>query len=521
MLCFLNGILLFCVFLEKRYNPPAFQQDYRKKAGERILEIGKNLAANRAAMKELFADCGDIVFRDFAAAEGQGQLFLVYVDNMVNTTAVEDAIMTNIMNRCHDTETEERLLGLMESVIANRDVQQVDTIEKAAAGVLAGDTVIFMEGSSFALQASTRGYPNRGVGHTETEVVVQGPKDAFTELLAFNLVLIRRRIQDTRLKVVRTKAGSRTKTDVALMYFSDLVRPEILRQAKRQLERLRTDSILDCGSLEQLLEKRQFSPFPQLQMTERPDKAAAALLEGRVVLVVDNTPFVILLPVTLNLFFQAAEDYYDRWEIMSLIRFMRYVAAFVAVALPGLYLALTVYHPELLPTSLALKIATTRQSIPFSVAVEVISMELAFELLREAGVRLPSPVSATIGIVGGIIIGSAAVDAGLVSPAVVIISALTGICSFVIPNISVVSGLRLSKYLVIFLSATLGLYGFWAGILLLVVHLAGLSSYGIPYLYPFCSASVNHYRDLEDSLFRLPLPWLKRQSIFMKKRGER
>lgn len=151
--------------------------------------------------------------------------FLVYVDNMVNTTAVEDAIMTNIMNRCHDTETEERLLGLMESVIANRDVQQVDTIEKAAAGVLAGDTVIFMEGSSFALQASTRGYPNRGVGHTETEVVVQGPKDAFTELLAFNLVLIRRRIQDPRLKVVRTKAGSRTKTDVALMYFSDLVRP--------------------------------------------------------------------------------------------------------------------------------------------------------------------------------------------------------------------------------------------------------------------------------------------------------
>ena len=236
--------------------------------------------------------------------------------------------MTNIMNRCHDTETEERLLGLMESVIANRDVQQVDTIEKAAAGVLAGDTVIFMEGSSFALQASTRGYPNRGVGHTETEVVVQGPKDAFHGVSGIQSGAgIRRRIQDTRLKVVRTKAGSRTKTDVALMYFSDLVRPEILRQAKRQLERLRTDGILDCGSLEQLLEKRQFSPFPQLQMTERPDKAAAALLEGRVVLVVDNTPFVILLPVTLNLFFQAAEDYYDRWEIMSLIRFMRYVAA--------------------------------------------------------------------------------------------------------------------------------------------------------------------------------------------------
>ena len=204
---------------------------------------------------------------------------------------------------------------------------------------------------------------------------------------------------------------------------------------------------------------------------------------------------------------------------MSLIRFLRYVAALAATALPGLYIALTVYHPQLLPTSLALKIAETRQNIPFSVVWEVVLMELAFELLREAGVRLPSAISSTIGIVGGIIIGSAAVEAGLVSPAVVIISALTGICTFVIPNISVVSGLRLSKYIVIALSAALGLFGFWVGMLLLLVHLAGLSSYGIPYLYPFCSASVNQYRDLRDSLLRLPLPWLKGCSIFEKKGG--
>ena len=205
---------------------------------------------------------------------------------------------------------------------------------------------------------------------------------------------------------------------------------------------------------------------------------------------------------------------------MSLIRCMRYVAAILAVALPGLYIALTVFHPQLLPTSLALKIAETRQSIPFSVVWEVVLMELAFELLREAGIRLPSPISSTIGIVGGLIIGSAAVDAGLVSPAVVIVSALTGICTFVIPNISVVSGLRLSKYVVIALSATLGLFGFWTGLLLLLVHLAGLSSYGIPYLYPFCSASVNQYQDLKDSLLRLPLPWLCGHSIFRKKGGD-
>ena len=275
----------------------------------------------------------------------------------------------------------------------------------------------------------------------------------------------------------------------------------------------------DSGYMEQLLEKRQYSPFPQLQMTERPDKTASALLEGRIALLVDNTPYALLLPSTLNTFFQAAEDYYDRWEIMSFIRLIRYAAALLAVALPGLYIAFSVYHPQLMPTALALKVAATRQAIPFSVVGEVLIMELAFELLREAGIRLPSPVSSTIGIVGGIIIGSAAVEAGLVSPAVVIVSALTGICSFVIPNISIVSGLRISKYLVIFLAAVLGLFGVWAALLLLLAHLASLTSYGIPYLYPFCSSSVNDDTDWEDSILRLPLSKMKRRPIFAKPDG--
>ena len=300
------------------------------------------------------------------------------------------------------------------------------------------------------------------------------------------------------------------------MYMEDLVRPEILSQVEKQLDNMDLDALLDSGYAEQLLEKRQYSPFPQLQMTERPDKTASALLEGRVALLVDNTPYAILLPATLNTFFQAAEDYYDRWEIMSLIRGIRYAAAFVAVALPGLYIAFAVYHPQLMPTALALKVASTRGAIPFSVIGEVLIMELAFELLREAGIRLPSPVSSTIGIVGGIIIGSAAVEAGIVSPVVVIVAALTGICTFVIPNVSIVSGLRLSKYLVIGMAAVFGIFGVWAALLLLLAHLASLTSYGIPYLYPFCSSSVNDDRDWEDSIFRLPLSKMKRRPIFTK-----
>ncbi len=249
-------------------------------------------------------------------------------------------------------------------------------------------------------------------------------------------------------------------------------------------------------------------------MTERPDKASAALFEDRLVVAVDNSPMVLMLPSTLNTFFQAAEDYYDRWEIMSFIRLIRYAAAFIALGLPGLYIALTLYNPNLLPVEVVLKIAGTRINVPFSAVTEVFIMEIAFELLREAGIRLPSPIGSTLGIVGGIVIGQAAVDAGLVGPVVVIISAVTGICTFVIPNQSMVNGIRLCKYGVLALSAVLGLFGFWIGIMLTLVHLCSLESFGIPYMYPYCSASENGWDDLKDSVVRMPLFMLKKRPVF-------
>ena len=478
------------------------------------MEISTNLEHNIQLVKENFLNCEDVIMREFTLKGHPQRIFMVYIDNIVDGEAVGNFIMTNLMTR----RTVERPLldVIMEEALAIGEVGKVTTIEALSDGVLLGDTLLLMDGQAFALQASTKNYPTRGVGHAETEVVVQGPKDAFVESLATNLVLIRRRIRAKELKVKRKQMGSRSKTDIAMLYLEDLVRPDLLERIERQLSRIKIKGVLDSGYVEQLMERQWLSPFPQLQMTERPDKAAAALLEGRVVLVVDNTPFVVMLPVTLNVFFQAAEDYYDRWEMMSLIRVLRYLAAFVALALPGLYVAFAYYHPQLLPTALAIKIAQTRQTIPFSVVGEVIIMELAFELLREAGIRLPSPVSSTVGIVGGIIIGSAAVEAGLVSPTVVIVSALTGVCSFVIPNVSFVSGVRLCKYLVLLFSAWMGLFGFWLAMLALTTHLSSLTSYGIPYLYPFCSSSVNEDADWEDSLIRMPLQKMKQYSIFTK-----
>ncbi len=479
-------------------------------------KLSKKLEENIKTIEAAFTGCEDIVKRRFFAGEGKkSEVYMIYTDNIVNGSTIEDFIMTNVMNRSAlQNEDGGMLKALHDEVIAIGELKEITTFQEVFDAVLLGDTVLLMDGTGFALQASTKGFPTRGVNEAKTEVVVQGPKDAFTELASINIVLIRRRIRDTRLKVKRKKIGNRSKTDVAVMYMEDIVREDILAEVMERLDRIDIDGILDSGYVEQFLEKKWLSPFPQLQMTERPDKASSAILEGRIVIVTDNTPFVVMVPATLNVFFQAAEDYYDRWEIMSFIRLIRYGAAILAVALPGLYIAMTAFHPYMLPTALALKIAETRQNIPFPAVGEVLIMELAFELLREAGIRLPSPVSSTIGIVGGIIIGQAAVEAGIVSPSVVIVAAMTGICTFVIPNVAIVSGLRLTKYLVIFLSAILGLYGFWLGLIILLIHLAGLKSFGIPFLYPFCSASVNDYSDLKDSIFRFPLFMMKKRPIF-------
>lgn len=485
-------------------------------------KINKQLDKNIEIINKTLANCDDIVKRYFLSGKDKNiKTYIVYTDNIVKGDKIEDFIMTNLMNRTSvkSDGSENILTKINNEAISIGEMKEAETFKELFDAVLLGDTAILVDGENKCLIASTKGWPSRGVQQAETEVVIQGPKDSFTEVGSTNTVLVRRRIRDTRLKVKRSKVGVRSKTDIAVMYMEDIVRKDVLEETERRLKSINIDAILDSGSIEQIIEKDWLSPFPQMQLTERPDKTASAILEGRIAIIVDNTPFAILVPVTMNLFFQAAEDYYERWEIMSFMRLIRYGAALVAIALPGLYIALSVYHPEMLPTALALKIAGSRAKVPFPTVAEVLIMETAFELLREAGIRLPSPVSSTIGIVGGIIIGQAAVEAGIVGPVVVIVASLTGICTFAIPNTSFVSGLRLSKYLIIFLSSILGLYGFWLGLTLLLIHLANLKSFGIPYLYPFCSGEVNGYEDFKDSIFRMPYFMRKKRPIFSNKRN--
>ena len=485
------------------------------------MELFADIDLNIIYFEQALEGCDDVVRRKLPIDAACSQhIYVLYVDGMVDRSVVENAVLPRIMAsamkdyRDFFSISQDVLSDLKDGGMTTIDLTEESEFTKIYDAVLSGDTAIIADGCKRAVIISTKGFPNRGVPTADTEVVVMGSNEAFSEVFRINTALVRRRIRDTRLKVKQMRVGRRGKNDIGLMYLDDVVRHEVLEEAIKRIENIDIDAILDAGALEEFIEDDWKSPFPQCQLTERPDKAASAVLEGRIVILVDNSPLALIIPCCMNTFFQASEDYTQGWDIMSLTRLLRFGAAFIALALPGLYIAITAFHPTMLPMLLTFKMAAARESIPFPAVLEILIMEFAFELLREAGIRLPRPVGSSIGIIGGLIVGDAAVSAGIVSPTVVIVVALTGIASFAVPNYSLVSAFRLCKFLLIGLSAALGLFGFWVGMLFLIVHLASLKSFGIPYLYPFAAGDVNGYNDFEDSLLRLPLMYMRKRPIY-------
>ncbi len=488
------------------------------------MDIYKNIDDNINFLNKKFNDCGDIVQRKLYIGEKTDiPIYIVYIDMLVDRKIVEDNIIYPLMYRIkqlppkRDELKTDLFHALVNGGLATADLKLSDNLEDVENGIMSGDTAVFIDGFSSVVIISTKSWPNRGISTADTEVVVQGSKEAFSEVFRFNTVLIRRRIRDTNLKLIQTKVGKRSLTDIGVMYMEDIVRPAILNDVLEKINNINIDAIFDAGYIEQFIEDDWNSIFPQAQVTERPDKVASALLEGRIAIIVDNTPFVLLVPATLNVFFQASEDYYQRFHIATFTRTLRYIAGILSFTLPAFFICIALYHPSMITLELVYKMSASREMVPFPGVVEILIMDLAFEILREAGVRIPGPIGGTIGIVGGLIIGQSAVEAGLVSPIVLIVVALTGICSFALPSIAVMRGFRLSKYFLIFTSAILGFIGFWLGIITLLIHLATLKTFNVPYLFPFVSSEANDYQDIKDSLFRVPTFLMKKRPFFANK----
>lgn len=468
----------------------------------------KSIEENIKRLKERLKDCDDIVYKEFRVGKEQNLKFLlVYTDGMSSRDLLSDAVLNALMVHAREvppdaTEPGGELYKLVRyGGLPASEVADKDNLEDAILAILIGDAVLFIDTTEKCIIIGAKGWPMRSVSEPNTESLIRGPRDGFTETFRVNTALVRRRIRDHKLKLKQMRVGKRSFTDVGVMYIEDIVNPELVEEVIRRIKTIDIDAIIESGYIEQLIEDNYMSPFPQINSTERPDEVAASLYEGRVAILVDNSPFVLTVPTTLNSLFQSPEDYYDRWYVASILRFIRYSASVISLLLPALYIAVTSFHPGILPAKFVISIAASRKGIPFPALIEAFLMEGTFELLREAGLRLPLPIGSTIGIVGGIVIGSAAVEAGIVSPIMVIIVAITAISSFSIPNYSLSVGFRMLRFVLMVLAGALGLYGIMLGVLLIFSHLVKLKSFGVPYMSPYVSFVGS---DFKDTIVRVP-----------------
>ncbi len=453
---------------------------------------------------ELLGHSNDIIFRRFNLGFSSTQVIAVFAEGLVDVNTQNESLFKPLMfyeQKEKNLDNARVYESLKENYISVGEIAEFDDLFDASHSVLSGDTVLLMEGIKKVLTINTRSLPQRSIEEPKRETIVRGPQEAFTELLRTNIALLRRRLKHPDLVFETRRGGTYTYTEVAIVYLRGLASPKIVEEVRRRMERIiHTDHVLESGMVEELIEDSPYSPFPQIEHTERPDKAVAQLLEGRVIILIDGTPFTLIVPTLFWQFIQTADDYYERM-MGSFVRVLRLIAFFVALFLPSLYIALTTYHQEMIPFSILVSINVAREGVPFPAFVEALIMEGIFELLREAGIRIPAQIGQAVSIVGAIILGQAAIQAKLVSPAMVIIVAVTAISSFLIPAFNFAIALRILRFGVMILAATLGLFGILVAAMFLLTHLVSLRSFGIPYMAPLAPLNL---RELKDVFLRLP-----------------
>lgn len=468
------------------------------------LPLSTSLDANLKLIRQAFQGCSDVVVREFTLSlDPRVRAAVVFVDGLVDKTMLQQDVMRPLMIDVPPAlrQTYAKTLDLVrESLLTVGETKEVSSLEDALAGVLAGDVALLIDGSEAALLACVSGWESRNVEEPQTEVIVRGPREGFIEVLRVNTSLLRRRIKSPDFKIEEVKVGRRSNTKVAIAYIKGLADEALVKEVKRRLDRIDIDAVLESGYIEAFIEDAPFSPFITVGNSERPDPVAAKILEGRVAILVDGTPFALTVPYLFLESFQVSEDYYSRPYYATLIRWVRFTAFFLSTLLPALYVAFSTYHQELVPSPLLLTMAAAREGIPFPAALEALIMEVVYEVLREAGVRLPRPVGQAVSIVGALVIGESAVSAGLIGAPMVIVVALTAIASFVISAQS--DAAIIIRLIFIVLAGVMGLFGIIVGIAALLVHLCALRSFGVPYLYPLAPLVG---ADLKDVLVRAPL----------------
>lgn len=471
-----------------------------REAAVKSLALTKSLRENLNIIREITGNPGDLSVREFKSGREQAETALLHLEGFTDNVMVESIL---------------RLLGLgsfkapvgkgagpnllqefRRRLLSSAETKEVATIDELWNAMTNGYSVLLFEGSAVGLACDTGGYKFRDIQEPTAEMSIRGPRDGFIESFYTNIALIRRRIKTPSLWLEEFTLGSLSRTKAGIMYIKGLASEELVQEVRQRVSRIKTDAILGSCYIEHFIEDNPFSIFPLLFPTERPDRVAGCLLEGRVAIVTENTPFVLVAPMDFPMLLQAPDDYYETMYIGTFLRILRYLAFGASILLPGIYVGILTFHDELLPAQLLLRIIAAKEGVPLPVAAEAFLMEMVFELLREAGIRLPRVIGPTISIVGALVLGEAAIRAGLVSPPVVIIVALTAIASFTVPNFSFGIAARLLRFIFILLGGVFGLFGIQFGALLVLIHTSSLRSFGYPYLAPLSPLIFRDFKDL-------------------------
>lgn len=467
--------------------------------------IGVSLDENIKKVLGAFGYSSDLIVNDINLSAGRDpDCVSIYIKGLSDSDIINDLSLEliKLKNESGKLKGEKAFYALKSQFSGLRSSKESDEYEALYDELLSGNTVFLVDGLGRFFAIETNSNKGRSVSEPTSQTIIKGPKDAFTENLFNNVYLIRCKIRNRDLLVESLDVGSVTHTRIRLMYIKGIAKDEVVGDIRSRLIKMKNDSVLDSGYIEEFIKTNRYSIFPTAMNSERPDAVASAILEGRVAILVDGTPYVLTAPALFIEFVQASEDYYHNFFISSLMRLIRYIALLLTLLVPGIFIALTTFHQEVIPTALLISIAAQREGSPFPVYFEVLIMELTFEILREAGIRMPRAIGPAVSIVGALVLGQAAVEAGLISAAVVIVVSVTAISSFAITNYGLANAIRLLRFIYIFLAASLGLYGISMGLIVLIIHMCSLKTATVPYLSPVAPKVKGGNKD---SLFRFPL----------------
>lgn len=461
------------------------------------ISISSILEDNKKNLYNVFNNSPDLIVREVKIANNPAfTSMLVYIDNMIDISTIEQSIIGKLTTKNEDASLNRGSKEYSQYLLGVRNEDIYTDINKVIDSILSGKLVQFINGIAEALVVNINNPPSRTIEEPEVETAIRGPREGFTESISTNITLIRKKIKSTNLKIESLKLGRETRTDISIIYLSNIVNKKIVSELKERLSKIDVNAVLGINYIKEYIDDNPLSSFPTMFSTERPDVASGKLLEGRIAILVDGTPVVSTVPAIFVEFMLTNEDYYINFISATINRLIRYISLILSFILPGSYIAVVTFHQELIPTPLLITIIKARSGVPYPALTECILLLLAFEVLREAGVRMPRTVGQAISVVGALILGEAAVEAGLVSTPMLIVVGVTAISSFAVPSTDMLSAITLPRFLFLILGGSFGLLGLTCGILILLMKLISMRSFGVPYMSPLAPVITDELLDV-------------------------